>query len=132
MANRLNKIEQKSSAKKETKTGNRNTSKTLTQIVNGDFLKRDFIVNNLVYIFFVLFLLVLLVAKGYYVSQLAKNIENTEKEVNQMTSDYVEAKAKLEEQTRRVKLVEKLTPQGLKETLKPTKVIRVENEENGN
>ena len=128
MANQLNKISPKVSSSENTqsKKSENKTSKTLAQIVNGDFLKRDFVLNNLTYIFFVLFLLIILDGKGYYVSQLSKNIENTEKEVNQMTSDYVEAKAKLEEQTRRAKLVEQLTPQGLKETLKPTKVIRVE------
>jgi Na+-transporting methylmalonyl-CoA/oxaloacetate decarboxylase gamma subunit len=129
MGNQLNKISPKESAGKTTqKKTEKKNSKTLAQIVNGDFLKRDFVLNNLTYIFFVLVLLIILVGKGYYVSQLSKNIENTEKEVNQMNSDYVEAKAKLEEQTRRAKLVEQLTPQGLKETLKPTKVIRVEKE----
>ncbi|MGB0933263.1 MAG: FtsL-like putative cell division protein [Lishizhenia sp.] len=128
MANQFNKISPKAavSEKTEQKKTEKKTSKTLAQIVNGDFLKRDFVLNNLTYIFFVIFLLIILVGKGYYVSQLAKNIESREKEVNQMTSDYVEAKAKLEEQTRREKLVEQLSPKGLKETLKPTKVIRVE------
>jgi hypothetical protein len=42
-----------------------------------------------------------------------------------MIADYVEAKARLEEETRRYRLVEKLEPKGLKETTNETKVIRL-------
>ncbi|MEX1190699.1 MAG: FtsL-like putative cell division protein [Brumimicrobium sp.] len=99
-------------------------SQTVVQIMNGDFLTRDFFLKNLTYIFFVVFLLILMVTKGYYVNQLSKDISETEEELGQITADYVETKAKLEEETRRTELIEKLTPLGLKETINPTKVIR--------
>ena len=98
-------------------------SQSMVQIMNGDFLTKDFFLKNLTYIFFVVFLLILMVSKGYYVSQLSQDISNTE-ELGEITSDYVETKAKLEEETRRTQLIEKLTPLGLKETINPTKVIR--------
>lgn len=104
-------------------------SQSLVQIMNGDFLTRDFVLNNLNYIFFVIFLMILLVSKGYYVHQLANDITKKEKEVEDITADYVETKAKLEELTRRTKMIEKLKPLGLKETINPTKVIRIEKEE---
>lgn len=105
------------------------SSKTLMQIINGDFLTKDFVLNNLTYIMFFVLLLILIVGKGYYVNQLAKDTSNMEKELNQLTSDYVETKAKLEEETRRQVLVDKLTPLGLKETRKPTKVVRIKKED---
>lgn len=103
-------------------------SKSLMQIMNGDFLTRGFILNNLNYIFFIFFLLILLVSKGYYVRQLANDIVKERKEMNDVTADYVETKAKLEEMTRRTRLIEKLKPMGLKETINPTKVIRIQKE----
>jgi hypothetical protein len=42
-----------------------------------------------------------------------------------MSANYVEVKAKLEEETRRSKLRERLEPRGLHETVNPTKVIRI-------
>lgn len=96
-----------------------------TQILNGDFLTREFFLNNLTYIFFFIFLLLLIVGKGYYGKELSQDINQTQKDLDEMTADFVEAKAKLEEETRRYKLREKLEPRGLKETTNQTKVIRL-------
>lgn len=107
----------------------RKQSQSLVQIMNGDFLTKGFVLNNLSYIFFVIFLMILMVSKGYYVHSLANDISKAEKEVGDITADYVETKAKLEELTRRTQMIEKLAPYGLKETINPTKVIRVKKEE---
>lgn len=103
------------------------TSRALTQILNGEFLTKEFVLNNLNFIFFLIFLLLLTVGKGYYGKQLSKEVEKTQKELDEATAEYVEAKAKLEEDTRRQVLVEKLESRGLKETVNPTKVIRIKN-----
>ena len=110
-------------------TDGQKNSQTIVQIMNGDFLTKEFVLNNLAYIFFFIFLLILMVSKGYYVNQLASDIKRTEEELGQITADYVESKAKLEEMTRRTELIEKLAPIGLKETVNPTKIIRIKNEE---
>jgi len=115
--------------KKPRKVSNGKTSRAFNQILNGDFLTKEFVINNLNYIFFVIFLLLLVVAKGYYGKQLTKDVDATQREVDEITAEYVEAKAKLEEVTRRQVLVEELGPKGLKETVNPTKVIRLKNEE---
>lgn len=106
----------------------RKQSQSLVQIMNGDFLTKDFVINNLNYIFFVIFLMILMVSKGYYVHQLSNDISKEEKAVGDITADYVETKAKLEELTRRTQMIEKLKPLGLKETINPTKVIRIKND----
>jgi cell division protein FtsL len=122
----------KSSAKTKKKSrfskAAKKQSQSMVQIMNGDFLTKDFFLKNLTYIFFIVFLLILTVSKGYYVSQLSGDISDTEERVGEITADYVEAKGKLEEQTRRTQLIEKLTPLGLKETINPTKVIRKKDE----
>lgn len=95
------------------------------QILNGDILSREFIVANLNFIFFVILLLLLVIAKGYYGKQLVTDIAKEQRELDELTSDFVEAKARLEENTRRIKLVKELESTGLKETENPTKVIKV-------
>ena len=97
----------------------------LTQILNGEFLTKSFVLNNLSYIFFILLLLIVFVAKGYYVKQLNDEIKINETELNQNAAEYIEAKTKLEEETKRYKLVEKLQERELKESLNATKVIRI-------
>lgn len=100
----------------------------LVQVLNGDILTRDFVLNNLTFIFFILFLLLLVVGKGYYGKQLTKDIDTLQTEVNASTAEYIENKAKLEELTTRYRLVEALEHRGLKETVKPAKVIRLKPE----
>lgn len=100
----------------------------LVQILNGDILKRDFVLNNLTFIFFLLLLLMLMVAKGYYGKQLQKDINDMQTELDAETAEYVEKKAQLEKATARYRLVKKLEKRGLKETVNPAIVIRIKKE----
>jgi len=97
----------------------------LTQILNGEFLTKSFVLNNLPYIFFILFLLMVFVAKGYYVKQLNDDIKMNQTEFNQNAADFIDQKTQLEDETKRYKLLERLKERGLKESLNATKVIRV-------
>lgn len=112
------------SLKKSSNTGN-----PLMQILNGEFLSKEFVVKNLGFIFYFIFLLILLVAKGYYDKKLTKNVDTSLNELDELTGDYVAKKAQLEEETKRITLVKELEPFGLKETENPTKVIRVDKED---
>jgi hypothetical protein len=96
-----------------------------SQILNGEFLNKEFVLNNLSFIFFIMFLLLLVIGKGYYGKQLSKDVDKMQHKVDDMMADYVEAKAKMEEETRRFNLVEKLGPAGLTESENKTKVIRI-------
>lgn len=120
----------KEKTKRKRSEREKKASKNVSQIMSGEFLTKDFVVNNLNFIFFVLFLLILTVSKGYYVRQLSQNIRAEEKSLQDITADYVGTKAKLEKMTRRSEMVKKLAPMGLTETLNPTKVIRIKSKEN--
>lgn len=109
--------------KKEKKAPRR--ANLLVQVLNGDILTRDVVLNNLTFVFFILFLLLLVVGKGYYGKQLTKDIDTLQTDVNANTAEYIENKARLEELTTRYRLVEALERRGLKETVKPVKVIRI-------
>jgi hypothetical protein len=107
---------------------NNKTANTLIQIINGEILTKDLVLNNLGFFFFCILLLILIVAKGYYGKQLTQNIDSSLKKFDATSAEYVEAKASLEEKTKRYELVKILEPMGLKETTKPAKVIRVKKE----
>ena len=104
-------------------------SNALTQILNGEFLTKSFVLNNLPYIFFILLLLIAFVAKGYYVKQLNDEIRSNQSELNQNAADYIDFKTQMESETRRYKLVERLKDRELKESLNATKVIRINKNE---
>lgn len=116
-------------AKSESKPKKRLKTSAFIQLLNGEFLVKDFVLNNLTFIFFLIFLMIMLVAKGYYGKQLSNDIDTSQKALDATTAEFVEAKAKLEEETRRSELIEQLGPKGLKETVKPAKVIRIKKED---
>jgi hypothetical protein len=118
--------ERRSEDKQRSKS-NRNTSRTsaFAQILNGDFLTKEFVVNNLSFIFFIMLLCMLIVAKGYYGKQLSKDIDSAQKRLDEMTADYVEVKANLESGTQRFVLVQTLGPRGLIESEDSIKVIKL-------
>ena len=109
--------------------GKERDANALTQILNGEFLTKSFVLNNLSYIFFILLLLIAFVAKGYYVKQLNAEIRSNQSELNQNAADYIDFKTQMESETRRYKLVERLKDRELKESLNATKVIRINKNE---
>jgi ABC-type transport system involved in cytochrome bd biosynthesis fused ATPase/permease subunit len=113
---------QETTQQKSTKT---NKSSAFAQILNGDFLTREFVLNNLNYIFFIMLLLLILISKGYYGKQINKDIDNAQRNLDQHAAEYIEAKARLELVTRRYRMAKRLESRELKETNNATKVIRI-------
>lgn len=125
------KVENSSSPKaKPAKAAKPRRQNILIQVLNGEILTRDFVLNNLTFIFFILLLLMLMVAKGYYGRQLQKDITDLQADVDARTAEYIENKARLEESTSRYRLVQALEKRGLKETVNPAKVIRLKRADN--
>ena len=115
-------------AKQETtqqKSTKSNKSSAFAQILNGDFLTREFVLDNLNYIFFIMLLLLILISKGYYGKQINKDIDNAQRTLDQHAAEYIEAKARLELVTRRYRMAKRLESRELKETKNATKVIRI-------
>ena len=106
------------------KSGKSKKATAFSQILNGEFLTKDFVINNLSYILFLFFLLFVLVAKGYYGKSVLKEIQETRTEVDQNTAEYIEIKTLLEERTRRYKMVERLKKKELVESENAIKVIK--------
>jgi ABC-type transport system involved in cytochrome bd biosynthesis fused ATPase/permease subunit len=113
---------QETTQQKSTKT---NKSSAFAQILNGDFLTREFVLNNLNYIFFIMLLLLILISKGYYGKQINKDIDNAQRNLDQHAAEYIEAQARLELVTRRYRMAKRLESRELKETKNATKVIRI-------
>jgi hypothetical protein len=108
-------------------TKNRKGSKVnaFAQILNGEFLTKSFVLDNLNYIFFIMLLLLVLISKGYYGKQLTKDTDAAQRNLDQHSAEFIEAKARLELVTRRFKMAERLASRELKETQNATKVIRI-------
>ena len=120
--NQLN--EQSTERSSNKNAANSKKGNAFAQILNGEFLTKDFVLNNLTYILFLFFLLFILVAKGYYGKSVNKEMQETRRELDQNTAEYIEIKTMLEERTRRYKMVEKLKKKELFESENAIKVIK--------
>jgi len=98
---------------------------SFAQILNGEFLTKSFVLDNLNYIFFIMLLLLILISKGYYGKQLNKDTDAAQRNLDQHSAEFIEAKARLELVTRRFRMAERLAERELKETQNATKVIRI-------
>ena len=116
-------VKKKSVKKKDGKNAN-----IFLQILNGEFLMQDFVINNLGFVFFLFAMFIIVISKGYYGKSLVKEMETTQTELDARTAEFVETRAKLEQATRREILIKKLEGRGLYETTKPAKVIRIRQE----
>lgn len=111
--------------KKSSKKSTGKKPNAFMQILNGEFLTKEFFLSNLGYIFFIMGLLLVIVSKGYYGKQLIDETNKTQRELDQKAAEYIEAKSRLEFVTRRYKLVEKLKSRDLQESQNTKKVIRL-------
>src|SRR5688572_184703 len=64
------------------------SGRTFVQIMNGEFLTRDYFLNNLPFTFFIGFLLVVVIAWGYYGETVTKREIQLEKELGELNSEF--------------------------------------------
>ena len=124
----IEEVSQSPAKKKTTKKKEGKTANIFLQILNGEFLVQDFVINNLGFVFFLFAMFIIVISKGYYGKNLVKEIETTQTELDAKTAEFVETRAKLEQATKREILIKKLEGRGLYETTKPAKVIRIKQE----
>ena len=113
--------------KKKTANDRISESRALNQLMNGDFLTKKYVLDNFPFLAFVGFLIVLLIAKGYYMQELNNNIEKTKIELGEINAQKVTYGSELYLKKRRKNMVDKLEPLGLKEANEePPKKLVVE------
>lgn len=125
----INENDEKTGSQSEKKTASQKSTgkkpNAFMQILNGEFLNKEFFLSNLGYIFFIMGLLLIIVSKGYYGKQLIDESNKTQRDLDQKAAEYIEAKSRLEFVTRRYKLVQKLKSRDLQESQNTKKVIRL-------
>ena len=62
-------VKKKSVKKKDGKNAN-----IFLQILNGEFLMQDFVINNLGFVFFLFAMFIIVISKGYYGKSLVKEM----------------------------------------------------------
>lgn len=108
------------------KNGKKNKSISLGKLLKGDFFTESVIATYMPFAGFLTVLALLYIANAYYAERKVNAINETGKKVKDLHSKYVSAKAELMFSTQRSELSSKLSNQGIKETVTPPYVIKIE------
>lgn len=99
--------------------------RSISKIVNGEFLSRDEVVNNIPFFSFIGLLLVVLIAWGYYTETIGRKELKLEQELGEMNSEFFSLGVEYNKLSRQTQVVERLKESDLKESTAPPKKIKV-------
>lgn len=121
--NRLKKQQEEKPKKKKSKS-----ALSFADVVNGDILSRDKVIDQLPFVFFLSVLVLFYIGYGYYVERTVKELYDLEVELKELKSEYISVKSRLVEFSKQSQVAQAVEGQGLKESIVPPHKIEVQEE----
>jgi hypothetical protein len=94
-------------------------SKPLQSLLDGEFLTREGVVNNLPYLAFLAIIAIIYIANTYYAEKTFKQIEATKIELKELRYQYITTRANLMYLSKQTEIAKRVKEIGLKETTIP-------------
>ncbi len=120
-----NKIEEPKLKAKATAKKKKKSNKSFVKMLSGDFLSEKMLVDNLPFVGFIGFLLVVLIGWGYYTESIAKEESKLEKDLGELNSEYFTLGSEYNRLSRQTQVANRLKESGLTESVDPPKKIKV-------
>ena len=98
-------------------------STPIKNILTGDIISKDKLLNSMPFILFLTFLGILYIANGYWAEKTIKDLYRTNKEVKELRSEYITIKSELEIMKQQSQIASIIEDLGLKESTSPPKKI---------
>ena len=122
----MNKFKEKEAAKNKTiNVKKRTVTRSFIDVINGNFLAKESVVNSLPYIFFLTFIGLCYIGNGYYAEDSVRAINNMTNELKELRSEYITTKSELMFKSKQSEVASALEPLGIKESVVPPKKIMV-------
>jgi len=102
-------------------------STPIKNILTGDIISKDKLLNGMPFILFLTFLGILYIANGYWAEKTIKDLYRTNKEVKELRSEYITIKSELEVMKQQSQIASIIESLGLKESTTPPKKIVIKN-----
>ncbi len=99
------------------------------QIISGNILTRDSIVNQVPYVLYLSLLAVLYIGYGYYAEKTVRELDKEDTLLKEIKSEYTTTSTKLEVLRQQSKVAEEIARMGLEESRVPPKKIVIEPKE---
>jgi hypothetical protein len=91
----MNKIKEKKEEKPKTKAKGNKVTRSVVDVLNGNFLSKENAITHLPYLFFLTFILISYIAYGYYAEKVVKEIAQIDKKINTLKWEETNEKSKL-------------------------------------
>ena len=109
----------------EVKVDKKKSKRAFSKLINGDFLSRDEMINNIPFISFLGLLLVVLIGWGYYTETVGKREVKLERELGELNSEYFSLGVEYNKLSRQTQVAERLKDTDLKGGETPPKKIKI-------
>lgn len=103
--------------------------KRIIGVLDGSFLTRDNMVNNLPYLFFLFGLGILYIANSHYAEKTVILTNRMEKEVKELRSDYIATRSELMFASKQSEVAKAVQSMGIYESRTPPKKVVVKKRE---
>lgn len=102
--------------------------RSVANVVSGSFLSKETTIKNLPFIFFLSFLAVCYIAKGYYDDDQVRKLNRLTNEIKELRTQYIVVKDSLVIKSKQTEVAKALAVQatGIKESVVPPKKILVQ------
>ncbi len=107
------------------KKNKKKSKRSFSRFLNGEFLSRDEIINNIPFISFLGLLLVVLIGWGYYTETVGRREVKLEQELGELNSEYFSLGVEYNKLSRQTQVTERLKGTALKQSNVPPKKIKV-------
>ena len=94
-------------------------SKPIQNLLEGEFLSREGVVNNLPYLAFLAIIAIIYIANTYYAEKTFKQIESTKVELKELRYQYITTRANLMYLSKQTEIAGRVKELGLTETTIP-------------
>ena len=90
-------------------------AKSFRDVLNGNVLTRDYVIDNLPYFFFLTFLMLAYIAFGYSTEKNVRRIDKLESSLVELNSEYISLKTELNSVSRQSQIADSVVSLGLYE-----------------
>lgn len=102
-----------------------NFLKNFIRVLNGNFLAKDLLINNIPFIIYIAINLLIYISYGYWAEDTIRKTNKINKELKDLRSEYISIKSELMYKSKLSELAKEVVDLGLKESTEPPKVIKL-------
>jgi len=114
----------KNKTKKKETQKRRGFARNVNAVLSGKFLTREYVLSNLGFIFFCVFIMVCYIGYGYYAEKNLKELAQSQSDLQELKARNLSTHARLEQLKQQSQVAQSIKNLGLVESTSPPVVIR--------